>query len=63
MFDTQAPEDQVFAVNKPLTRFYRKELYPRLKEMDNYSSTGIGDTSYFKPEEIFSITITVQEAQ
>ena len=63
MFDTQAPEDQVFAVNKPLTRFHLKEDYPTVAKIPNYSSTGIGDVNYFKPEEIFSITITVQEAQ
>ena len=55
--------DDVFAVNKPLTRFYLKEDYPAFSKIPNYSSIPIGNISYFKPEEIFSITITVQEAQ
>jgi type IV secretion system protein VirD4 len=60
--NTGAP-DEVFAVNKPLQKFYLKEDYPAFAKIPNYSSIPIGNINYFKPEDIFSITINVQEAQ
>ena len=65
MFDTQAPEEQVFAVNKPLTRFYRKAEYPEAKDLPNFGYNGFSAevAKQHEPNKLFSITITVQEVQ
>jgi hypothetical protein len=31
--------------------------------MDNYPDGGVGDPADFKPEQLFSITVTVEEIQ
>jgi ferredoxin-like protein FixX len=54
--------DSTFAVNQPLTTFYLKQRYPR-SNMDNYPDGGVGDPADFKPEQLFSITVTVEEIQ
>ena len=54
-----------FPPKEPLTRFYRKKVYPRLKEMDNYADDGVSTevASTQDLTKLFSITITVQEVQ
>lgn len=54
--------ESTFAVNKPLTSFYLKQRYPR-SNMDNYADGGVDDPADFKPEQLFSITVTVEEIQ
>lgn len=66
-FHNTGTQDEVFAVNKPLERFYRKDAYPKHHEIINYSSRGIDFIQNYTEEEkrsqTFSITISVQEAQ
>ena len=63
-FDSLADEDHVFAVNKPLTRYYRKEVYPVNPLITNAGDTGVDlevSKRYDDPNDLFSITATIEE--
>ena len=50
-----------FVINTPYTTFYRKSEYPR--DTNSFAGEGVSDPADFKPEQLFSITITVEEIQ
>ena len=66
-FESQTKGDRLFAPNKPLTRFYLKEFYPKdvdfAKYPEGYSDTGINEevSKQHPVGSLFSITITAEE--
>ena len=54
-----------FPPKEPLTRFYRKAEYPEAKDLPNFGYNGFSAevAKQHEPNKLFSITITVQEAQ